>query len=68
MRCASCIWAVNRDERHCKCIVFGRRKGLLKGCGMWKLRDDCKEGKWLCDSFTKYNGDIFNLCKKCLKI
>ena len=67
MKCASCKWAVNRSVNYCKCVVFGRRKGLLRYCKIHRLRDDCKEGIFLCDSFEKYNGDIHNICIKCLK-
>jgi hypothetical protein len=35
---------------------------------MWKLRDDCKEGIFLCEDFKEYHGkDIFTICRKCLR-
>lgn len=76
IRCMSCRYATDRDrdeDHKFKCAFedkwSGRKSLLHKACIMHRIRYDCEISRFLCYNYTKsYEGDLFDICRKCLEI
>lgn len=73
MKCLSCLSSYEADktgDRKCYCDRESdkfRRSLLGRGCPVHRYKIGCKYAKHLCEDKTwRYEGDINELCLKCL--